>query len=226
MTGERILKDHWREEFRDEEDDLEENLKDLEEYGEDKANAMMETIHDKLKDEWFNGTSEDEDDLEGIMDYLEPRSYDGFIDLDDEAYNKRKCGLLGITYKDPSPILIEKVKVTRYTIGPDEIYMKVKVLGVDELPRTRDNVATIRARLMEKIANEGNGQTKTICKGGFQPERLARVWVWKSVRYDVSKGLDTAYWSFLELGPRLISSRIFTYYIMNMAYRSSLDTTY
>ncbi|GKB00459.1 RNA-directed DNA polymerase, eukaryota, partial [Tanacetum coccineum] len=26
------------------------------------------------------------------------------------------------------------------------------------------------------------------------------VWVWKSVRYDVSKGLDTAYWSFLEHG--------------------------
>ncbi|GKF86776.1 hypothetical protein Tco_0254603, partial [Tanacetum coccineum] len=45
--------------------------------------------------------------------------------------------------------------------------------------------------------------------------------VWKSVRYGVSNGLDTAYWSFLEQGPRLISSRIFTYYISNTAYWSS-----
>ncbi|GJU88011.1 hypothetical protein Tco_1300434 [Tanacetum coccineum] len=116
MTREIILKDHWRERFGDKEDDLEENLEDLEECGEDKANAIMGAIHDKLNDDWFNNTSEDEDDLEGILDYLEPRSYDGFIDLDDEAYNKR---------------------------------------------RTRDNVAAMRARLMEKMAYEGNGQTKT-----------------------------------------------------------------
>ncbi|GJS19958.1 hypothetical protein Tco_0448590 [Tanacetum coccineum] len=31
MTGERVLKDYWRERFRDEEDDLEENLEDPEE---------------------------------------------------------------------------------------------------------------------------------------------------------------------------------------------------
>nr|GEW98118.1 reverse transcriptase domain-containing protein [Tanacetum cinerariifolium] len=56
-----------------------------------------------------------------------------------------------------------------------------------------------------------------VVKGGFQPERLARVWYreydlahsklifefsiytgLKSVRYGVSKGLDTAYYSFLE----------------------------
>ncbi|GJX49833.1 hypothetical protein Tco_0276678 [Tanacetum coccineum] len=77
-------------EFGDEEDDLEENLEDPEECGEDKANTIIGAIHDKLNDDWFNNTSEDEDDLEGILDYLEPRSYDGFIDLDDEAYNKRR----------------------------------------------------------------------------------------------------------------------------------------
>ncbi|GJY96035.1 hypothetical protein Tco_0512396 [Tanacetum coccineum] len=105
----------------------------------------MGAIHDKLNDDWFNGTSEDEDDLEGILDYLEPRSYYGLIDLYHEAYNKRKCILLGLTYKEPPSILIEKVKVTRYTIGPEEIYTKVKVLGIDEMPRTRDNVAAIKA---------------------------------------------------------------------------------
>ncbi|GJY83282.1 hypothetical protein Tco_0496658 [Tanacetum coccineum] len=161
MTRERILKDHWRERFGDEEDDLEENLEDPEECGEDKANAIMGAIHDKLNDDWFNNTSEDEDDLEGILDYLEPRSYDGFIDLDDEAYNKRRCKLLGMTYEEPTPILIKKVKVTRYTVGPGETYTKVKVLGVDEIPRTRDNVAAMRARLMEKMAHEGNSQEKT-----------------------------------------------------------------
>ncbi|GKF11972.1 hypothetical protein Tco_0049898, partial [Tanacetum coccineum] len=118
-------------------------------------------IHDKLNDGWFNNTSEDKDNLEGILDYLEPRSYNGFIDLDDEAYNKKRCKLLGMTYEEPTPILIKKVKVTRYTIGPGEIYTKVKLLGFDKIPRTMDNVAAMRARLMEKMANEGNGQAKT-----------------------------------------------------------------
>nr|GFA38531.1 hypothetical protein [Tanacetum cinerariifolium] len=77
-----------------------------------------------------------------------------------EAYNKRR--LLRLAYEEISPlILIEEVKVTRYTIGPKEIYTKVKVIGIDEMARTRDNVASIRARLMEKIANEGNGHAKT-----------------------------------------------------------------
>ncbi|GJX91370.1 hypothetical protein Tco_0344696 [Tanacetum coccineum] len=76
MTSERILKDHWRDKFREEENDLEDNLKDPEECGEDKAKAIKAAIHDKLNDDWFNNTSEDEDDLEGILDYLEPRSYD------------------------------------------------------------------------------------------------------------------------------------------------------
>ncbi|GJU61416.1 retrovirus-related pol polyprotein from transposon TNT 1-94 [Tanacetum coccineum] len=52
-------------------------------------------------------------------------------------------------------------KVTRYTIDTEEIYTKVKVLGIDEMPRTRNNVASIRARLMEKMANQGNGQAQT-----------------------------------------------------------------
>ncbi|GKA47451.1 hypothetical protein Tco_0740334, partial [Tanacetum coccineum] len=51
--------------------------------------------------------------------------------------------------------------------------------------------------------------------------------VWKSVRYGISKGLDSAYWSFLEQGPRLISSRIlYPFHISNTAYWSSLDTAY
>ncbi|GJT26396.1 hypothetical protein Tco_0906671 [Tanacetum coccineum] len=160
ITRERILKDHWREKFRDRKDDIEENSEDPEECREDKANTIIGVIHDKLNADWFKVTSEDKDDLEGILDYLKPRSYNGFIDLDNEAYNKRRCRLLGLTYEEPPLILIEKVMVTRYTIGPEKIYIKVKLLGIKEMPRTRDNVASIRARLMEKMANDGNGQEK------------------------------------------------------------------
>nr|GEW12080.1 hypothetical protein [Tanacetum cinerariifolium] len=87
--------------FRDEKDDIEENLEDPEECGEDKANAILGIVLDKLDEALFEGISEDEDDPEGILDYLEPKSYDGFIDLDYEAYNERKCRLLRLTNKEP-----------------------------------------------------------------------------------------------------------------------------
>nr|GEU31634.1 hypothetical protein [Tanacetum cinerariifolium] len=51
MTRERILKDHEREKFRDKEYNIEENLKDPKDYREDKANAIMEAIHDKLNED-------------------------------------------------------------------------------------------------------------------------------------------------------------------------------
>ncbi|GKB07040.1 hypothetical protein Tco_0835273 [Tanacetum coccineum] len=154
MTRERILKDHWRERFREKEDDIKGNLEDPEECGEDKAYAIMKAIHDKLNDGWFKDTNEDEDDFEKIIDYLEPKLYNGFTNLDYEAYNERKCKLLGMVYKEPSSILIEKAKVTRYKVRPGETYTNVKVLGIDEMPRTRDNVATIRAKLMDEISTD------------------------------------------------------------------------
>ncbi|GJS24689.1 zinc knuckle CX2CX4HX4C containing protein [Tanacetum coccineum] len=112
--------ENWRERFEDEEDDIDENSEDPEECGEDKENIIMGVIHDKLNDDWLNSTSKDKDNLEGILNYLEPRSDDGFIDLDNKAYNKRKYRLLRLTYKKPPPIL--------------------KIL--------RDNVAAIRPRLI------------------------------------------------------------------------------
>ncbi|GJV53362.1 hypothetical protein Tco_0201561 [Tanacetum coccineum] len=74
-----------------------------------------------------------------------------FLDSDDEEYKERKCRLLGMPYIKPSPILIEKVKVTRYSVGPGEVYTKMKVSEVEELSRTRGNIATIRAGIMEEI---------------------------------------------------------------------------
>ncbi|GJU40649.1 hypothetical protein Tco_1193606 [Tanacetum coccineum] len=63
-----------------------EDFKDPNGCGESKENEIRGTIINKLHDEWFKGTDEDDDDLEGIIDYLEPTLYDGFIDSDDEEY--------------------------------------------------------------------------------------------------------------------------------------------
>ncbi|GKC43252.1 hypothetical protein Tco_1060974 [Tanacetum coccineum] len=124
----KIPKDHWRKRFGDEYDDN----KDF-----------------KDPDGCRERSEEDDDDIEGIIDYLEPTLYDRFIDSDDEEYKERKCRLMGIPYIKPPPILIEKVKVTRYSVGQGEVYTKIKVSEVEELSRTRGNIATIRAGIME-----------------------------------------------------------------------------
>ncbi|GJZ97005.1 hypothetical protein Tco_0669339 [Tanacetum coccineum] len=97
------------------------------------------------------GTSDDEDDIEGIIDYLKPTSYDGFIDLDEEEYNKRRCRILGMLYTEPLPIIIEQVKITRYSLRPGEVYTKLEVSNMEELPRTGNNVTTIRSNIMYEV---------------------------------------------------------------------------
>ncbi|GJZ70903.1 zinc knuckle CX2CX4HX4C containing protein [Tanacetum coccineum] len=97
-------------------------------------NEIRERIIHNLHEEWFKGTSDDEDDIEGIIDYLEPTSYDGFIDLDEEEYNKRKYRLLGMSYIEPLPIIIEQVKITRYSLGQGEVYTKLEVSNLKESP--------------------------------------------------------------------------------------------
>nr|GEZ09782.1 hypothetical protein [Tanacetum cinerariifolium] len=103
MTKERILKDYWRQEFDENQVDMnakliqeispniEENCEDLENFREEKMKLILDTVLDKLDDGWFSGTVKDEEDLDGIVDYLELKSHDGFIDIDDEAYREREC---------------------------------------------------------------------------------------------------------------------------------------
>ena len=43
-----------------------------------------------------------------IQDYLEIQGEEGFTDPDDEAYEQRRCKLLGIPYEKPPPIITEK----------------------------------------------------------------------------------------------------------------------
>ncbi|GKA93207.1 hypothetical protein Tco_0815193 [Tanacetum coccineum] len=117
-------------------------------------NEIRERIIHNLHEEWFKWTFDKEDDIEGIIDYLEPTSYDGFVDLDEEKYNKRRCRLLGMPYVEPLPIIIEQVKITRYSLGPGEVYTKLEASNTEELPRTRNNVATIRSNIMEELSFE------------------------------------------------------------------------
>ncbi|GJY02916.1 hypothetical protein Tco_0361068 [Tanacetum coccineum] len=114
----------------------------------------------KLDDDWFTVTINDDGNLDGIVDYFDLKPHDDFIDINDEAYKERICKLLGMTYKNPSPILIEKVEVPRYMIGPGESYTKVRILGIEEMPRTSAKIAAVRAELMEEIDTGGSVQTE------------------------------------------------------------------
>ncbi|GJT15690.1 zinc knuckle CX2CX4HX4C containing protein [Tanacetum coccineum] len=116
-----------RKRFGNEYDDNE-DFEDPDGCGESKENKILGTIIDKLHYEWFKGTHEDDGDLEGIIDYFEPTLYNGLIDSDDEEYKEKK-----------------------YSIGPGEVYTKIKVSEVEELSKTMGNIATIRAGIMEEI---------------------------------------------------------------------------
>ncbi|GJU37312.1 protein kinase-like domain, concanavalin A-like lectin/glucanase domain protein [Tanacetum coccineum] len=146
MMKDRILKDYWREIFNEGEE--------KDDHKEFKTNAVLEIILDKMNETWFSSTSNDKDDLEGMIDYLEPNLYNGFTG----PGNERKCKLLGIIYREAPTILIERVKVTRYNIGPSETYTKTKILGIYEIPRTSANVATVHAVIMDEVNTEGGAQ--------------------------------------------------------------------
>ncbi|GJV08132.1 hypothetical protein Tco_1345788 [Tanacetum coccineum] len=62
---------------------------------------------------------------------------------------------------------------------------------------------------------EGLKSTEEFYKGGLESVSTRRI-----------QGIGYGVLEFLGVGPRLISSRIFTYYISNTAYWASLDTAY
>ncbi|GJX67843.1 retrotransposon protein, putative, ty3-gypsy subclass [Tanacetum coccineum] len=102
--------------------------KDLENFGEEKIELILDTVLDKLDDGWFSGIVKDEEDLDGIT---------------------------------PPPILIEKVKVTRYIISLRECYTKGRILQINELPMTSAKLAAIRAELKKEVDTEGSVQRET-----------------------------------------------------------------
>ncbi|GJW30643.1 hypothetical protein Tco_0047518 [Tanacetum coccineum] len=123
---------------------IKEDMEDLEKCGETKARAIIEEMINKLPEEWLLRVSRDMDDLEGIIDYLKPTLYDGFIDYNDEAYKQKRNKLLGMPYTKPPPIIKEEAKITKYNLGAGEEFMKTKVLNIKGFPRTTPNIADIR----------------------------------------------------------------------------------
>nr|GEU45863.1 hypothetical protein [Tanacetum cinerariifolium] len=147
MTKERILKDYWRREPNPEETiDVNPNFNPTQE-----ENSNIEEDYEDLEN--FGKKK-----LELILD---KKSYDDFVDINDVAYKERMCNLLGMTYKKPSLVLIEKVEVTRYMIGPRESYTKVRILGIKEMPTTSANIVAVRAELMEEMDAKGSVQRET-----------------------------------------------------------------
>ncbi|GKC10104.1 hypothetical protein Tco_1001714 [Tanacetum coccineum] len=95
-----------------------------------------EEIRKAQGQEWFSKVNKDADDLEGILNYLEPVAYEGPINLANEAYNVRRCKLLGMPYNKPPPILKEEAIMTSFyelwvcfiviTIGDDERSSRIR----------------------------------------------------------------------------------------------------
>ncbi|GJW78682.1 retrovirus-related pol polyprotein from transposon TNT 1-94 [Tanacetum coccineum] len=110
----------------------EKGWEDPEKCGEEKMDAILDTVLDKLDDS-----------------------------CEDEAYKERCCNLLGIPYKEPPLILIKRVEVTRYIIGLGETYTKTRILGIDEISRTNANVATVRAVIMDDVCAKGSANRVT-----------------------------------------------------------------
>ncbi|GJU65175.1 hypothetical protein Tco_1247010 [Tanacetum coccineum] len=117
--------------------------------GETKERAIIRAVVNKLPEEWFFEVSRDKDDLKGIINYLEPTLYEGFIDHNDEAYKQRRNKLIGIPYTEPPPIKKEEAEITKYNLGVGEVFTKTNILNIKEFPRTTSNIADIRAEIIE-----------------------------------------------------------------------------
>ncbi|GJZ64662.1 retrovirus-related pol polyprotein from transposon TNT 1-94 [Tanacetum coccineum] len=168
ITKERILQKIWDNKLggQTREKTLTEEQEDPEKCGETKTRAIIGAMINKLPEEWFSGVSRDMDDLEGIIDYLEPRLYDGFIDHNDDAYKQRRNKLLGLPYTEPPLIIKEEAEITKYNLGAGEVFTKTKILNIKGFPRTTPNIADIRA----KIINDRNGKFRRLFP--IQKERL------------------------------------------------------
>lgn len=157
LTKERIWKECLKGENNEESLDSpdEETKSYTVSMNEDKELQILDLIEDKLNDDWYKGTESDDDDIDGMVEYLDLQGYDEFTDMDNEAYEQRRCKLLGILYKKPPPIHAETFKVTRYSIGPDEKFTKIVSQDKKEFVRTSANVAWIRQNLMKEMDELG-----------------------------------------------------------------------
>ncbi|GJS88175.1 hypothetical protein Tco_0770811 [Tanacetum coccineum] len=192
-----VNKTYWCEPLRGQirEKILTEEQEDPKKCGETKERAIIGVIVNKLPEEWFLEVSRDKDDLEGIIDYLEPILYDGFIDHNDEAYKQKRNKLLGMPYTEPLPIKKEKSKITKYKLGSGEVFMKTNILNIKEFPRTTANIANIRAEIIKDINNSSkdlsNTKMRHWCKPIYQwKEDICTKWASCNPHFDKCDGGD------------------------------------
>ncbi|GJV58480.1 hypothetical protein Tco_1459485 [Tanacetum coccineum] len=197
ITKERILQKFWDNKLGGQirEKILTEEQEDPEKCGETKERAIIGEMVNKLPEEWFLEVSRDKDDLEGIIDYLEPILYDGFIDYNDEAYKQRRNKLLGMPYIEPPPIKKEEAEITKYNLGAGEVFMKTKILNIKEFPRTAANIADIRAEIIKDRNSSSkdlsNTKRRHWCKPIYQgKEDICTKWASCNPHFDECDGGD------------------------------------
>ncbi|GJV68145.1 reverse transcriptase domain-containing protein [Tanacetum coccineum] len=174
ITKEKILQNFWDNKLggQTQEKTITEEHEDPEKCKETKTRAIIGAMVNKLPEEWFSGVSKDKDDLEGIIDYLEPMLYDGFINLDDETYKLRRNKLVGMPYSEPLTILKEEAEITRYNLRAGEVFTKIKILNIKGFPKTSPNIADIRAEIINdknsSLEDLSNTKRRHWCKQIYQ----------------------------------------------------------
>ncbi|GKC40359.1 serine--tRNA ligase-like protein [Tanacetum coccineum] len=114
-----------------------EDCEDLQNFGDERMELILDAVEARLDDDWFISTIDDEDDLDEIVDYLEFEPHDDFVDINDKAYKERMYRFLG------------------------ESYTKAEILEIEEIPRTSSNIAAVSAKLMEEMDTTASVQRET-----------------------------------------------------------------
>ncbi|GJV35844.1 RNA-directed DNA polymerase, eukaryota, reverse transcriptase zinc-binding domain protein, partial [Tanacetum coccineum] len=192
VTKERITQEYWNKKLGNLTDHIDwEDPKDCEKT---KASTILGTVVNKLPEEWFSKVNKDADDLEGILNYLEPVAYEGPINLANEAYNVRRCKLLGMPYNEPPPILKEEAIMTRYDLGGGEIFTKSRIFNIENIPRTTENLAEIRSEVIKakfKYEDKGGANRKHWCRPICQwKEDKCTKWASCNPHFDECDGGD------------------------------------
>lgn len=109
----------------------------------------------------FEVNDEDDDDFtNGLEDYLILNQQSNFVNEKIEAFKKWKCRLLGIPYQRPPTFTAQKFEVIKYSFGPLEEYVSIKITEFNELTRTEENVTQVYYDIF-RIKDEGWFVTRT-----------------------------------------------------------------
>lgn len=98
--------------------------------------------------------------MEELDDYLIKDDYSNFFNKSEEAFIKRKCKLLGITYHNPPMMISKKFEVIKYSLGPCKEYVAIKTKEFIRLTRSEENVSQLYGNI-SRMKDEGWVVTRT-----------------------------------------------------------------